>query len=181
MERRSMPIDDRNKGATNRMRQIIKLRLAVGLLGEKEHEIWWGSMWLTNNASAFLAPVYGDRLAPARYQGVVEAARRVHDDRVGVGQAFHLFRLPEGLERTLHEAVIMDSACGLLAENTSAETAMDILADFSPKSPDANPGPVWAGNPKDIQGGGWIPVLAGHYRAAFSSSIQTFPYFSERQ
>lgn len=175
-----MPINDRNKGATDRMKHIIRLRLAVGLLGEKEHENWWGSMWLTENASAFLIPIYGDRLAPARYQGVVEAARRVHDDRVGVGQAFHLFRLPEGLERALHEAVVMGNASELFAENTSAETARDILADLSPDTPGANPGPVWAGNPQDIQEDGWISVIAGHYRAAFSSSTQTFPYFSER-
>lgn len=176
-----MPVDNRNKAATDRIGPIVRLRLAVGLLGEKEHGNWWGSMWLTQNASAFLSPVYGDRLAPARYHGVVESARRIHDDRIGVGQAFHLFRLPEGLERALHEAVVMERAGASLAENTSAGSAAEVLADFSPTALETNPGPVWAGNPQDLEGDMWISILAGHYRSAFSSSTQTFPYFSERQ
>jgi len=175
-----MQADDISNAVTDKTSDIIKLRAAVGLLGEKDHGNWWTSMWFTQNASAFLTPVYGDRLAPARYQGVVEAARRVHDDRVGVGQAFHLFRLPEGLERTLHETVLMGSDCELLTGGSSAESAQEVLIELSAETKMANPGPVRVGSPKDLQGHTWISILADHYQAAFASSIQTFPYFSER-
>lgn len=75
---------------------IINLRFAVGFFGEKEQHNWWPSLWLTKNASAFLSPIYGERLDTARYHGVVEAARRIHDERIGVGRAFHLFRSAYG-------------------------------------------------------------------------------------
>ena len=36
-----------------------------------------------------------------RQPGVLEAARRVHDEHIGVGRAFHPFRLPEIMEQRL--------------------------------------------------------------------------------
>ncbi len=161
--------------------EIVKLRLVVGFLGERENAAWWPSMWLTSNASAFLTPVYGNRLSPARYHGVVEAARRVHDERIGIGQAFHLFRLPEGLERRLHEAVVAERACNSLADIAATDSAQNALSAFSQETQKTNPGPVRIGSPHDLRGRKWIPALAAQYRAAFASSIQTFPYFAERQ
>ena len=171
--------DDEKENA-ERIGDIIMLRISVGLLGENGHGNWWESMWFSQNASTFLSPVYGDRIAPVRYQGVVEAARRVHDDRVGVGQAYHLFRLPEGLEHALHEAIIVGNDEEFFAGVASAELAKEALSKLSSGTKEPIPGPVWAGRPQDLVGDKWIPLLAENYQAAFSSSIQTFPYFSER-
>jgi len=160
---------------------IIKLRFAVGFFGENEQHNWCPSLWMTKNASAFLSPIYGDRLDTARYHGVVEAARRVHDERIGVGRAFHLFRLPEGLERRLHEIVARDGACKELSDLTEASTAEGALAQLAPDAKDASPGPVRAGDISDLNGREWIGSLAAYYRAAFKESQETFPYFSELQ
>lgn len=161
---------------------IVRLRLAVGFFGEKEQNNWWSSLWLTANTPAFLSPIYGDRLNTARYHGIVEAARRVHDERIGVGRAFHLFRLPEVLERRLHEAVARDNACQELPDLTAASTAKNSLEELASDSKEeVCSGPVRAGDISDLQGPKWIGKLAGHYQAAFQATQETFPYFSERQ
>ena len=67
---------------------VIVLRLAVGLLGEREQAGWWTSAFTSPASSAFLGPVFGAKVLQARYQGLLEAARRVHDERIGVGRAF---------------------------------------------------------------------------------------------
>ena len=85
--------------------RLVSLRLAVGLLGERDNAGWWTSGFFTPTSTAFLAPVFGVNTFQARYQGVLEAAKRSHDERIGVGHVFHLFRLPESLEQRLFEAV----------------------------------------------------------------------------
>jgi Natural resistance-associated macrophage protein len=85
--------------------QIVSLRLAVGLLGERDAAGWWASSFMSPTSTAFLTPVFGSGLLQARYQGVLEAARRLHDGRIGVGRAFRPFRLSEVMEQRLFEAV----------------------------------------------------------------------------
>ena len=69
--------------------RIAALRLAVGLLGERDAAGWWTSAFLSPTSTSFLAPVFGGNTFQARYQGVLEAAKRVHDERIGVGHVFH--------------------------------------------------------------------------------------------
>lgn len=159
--------------------EIVKLRLAVGLLGEKDHGNWWSSLWATPNATAFLAPIYGARTNTSKYHGLVEAARRVHDNRIGVGRAFHLFRLPEALERRIHDAVVKDN----LANSSSVrietkEGAETVLCEFAGQV-EASTGPIRLGNVNDLQGRNWLQPLAGQYLGAFRSNQQTFPYYTE--
>ncbi len=156
---------------------ILRLRMAVGLLGEKDHGNWWPSLWFTPNAVAFLTPIYGARTDATRYQGVVEAARVVHDNRIGVGQAFHLFRLPEALERRLHDAVVRDDACSKIGSIPSKSEAEEMLSEIS-QPVEANEGPIRVGSATDLESSAWIKVLAGHYLSAFRSSQQVFPYFT---
>lgn len=151
--------------------------MAVGLLGEKDHGNWWPSLWFTTNAMAFLSPVYGVRTDAARYQGVVEAARVVHDSRIGVGQAFHLFRLPETLERRLNDTVLRDDATSRAGGIPNKADAEGLLSEVA-EAVDASAGPIRVGGAKELDTSSWIKVLAGHYLSAFRSSHQTFPYFT---
>ena len=158
--------------------KIIKLRTAVGLLGDNDHEGWWTSLWFTSNATTYLSPIYGERTDAARYQGLVETARLVHDNRIGIGRASHLFRLPEALERRLHDAVIKEnaiSAAGGIPGKADAEALLEKIAEPI----DAKIGPIRVGSAADFEGSAWTKVIAGHYLAAFKNSQQTFPYFAE--
>jgi hypothetical protein len=80
---------------------LIRLRLAVGSLGEQVKPAWWQSSFLGPNAAPFLDPIFGPKRLGAQYRGVTEAARLVHDDRIGIGRVVHLFRLSELMEQLL--------------------------------------------------------------------------------
>jgi hypothetical protein len=66
---------------------ILSLRLAVGLLGERDGANWWRSGFMSLTSAAFLTPAFGSNVIQAKYQGVLESARRVHDEHIGVGRA----------------------------------------------------------------------------------------------
>jgi hypothetical protein len=160
------------------LHDVVQLRLAIGLLGEKDHANWWPSLWFSSNAEAFLSPIYGDRTHVARYHGSVEAARRVHDSRIGVGRVFHLYSLPESLERQLHDAVTAQDGAGNLVSIPTKEAAEALLAEIGSKIV-ASAGPIRVGSVADLEDRTWLKTVAGHYLAAFRSSQQTFPYFAE--
>jgi hypothetical protein len=170
--------ENKSFGDKEELHEIVQLRLAIGLLGEKDHANWWPSLWFTSNATAFLSPIYGDLTDIARYHGVVEAARRVHDSRIGVGRVFHLFRLPETLERRLHEAVTLQGTLGNTASILTKEDAEALLIEIE-NNIEVSAGPIRVGSARDLEGRTWLKTVAGHYLAAFRSSQQTFPYFAE--
>lgn len=162
---------------SDELKTIIQLRIAIGILGEKDHGNWWPSLWFTPNAVAFLSPIYGERTDAARYQGLVETARLVHDSRIGVGRAFHLFRLPETLERRLHDAVVSENAMSEAASVAKKDDAEALLMEIA-EPVSASPGPIRVGSAADLETNDWTKILAGHYLAAFRNSEQTFPYFA---
>lgn len=157
---------------------IVKVRLAVGYLGERDQGAWWPSTWLSPTAPSFLSPIYGDKLAIAQYGGIVETARRVHDERIGIGRVFHLFRLSEALERRLHETVASENESNALPGFVAADDAEALLAQLAAPAAKIDAGPIRVGDIKDLDRWDWISELAGRYQAAFEKSEQTFPYFS---
>jgi hypothetical protein len=156
-------------------RDICRLRILVGYLGERHQSNWWPSSFLDRTSEAFLAPVFGQAVGNARVVGVTEAARRVHDEAIGVGRAFHLFRLPETLEQELHRTLTA-SKDPVVAE--SVEAALEELTSLSSGEVAAKPGPVHIGPLNMLADVRWVPSVAGHYRAAFTAGVPCFPYFA---
>ena len=157
--------------------RIAALRLAVGLLGERDGAGWWTSAFLSPTSTSFLVPVFAGNTFQARYQGVVEAAKRVHDERIGVGHVFHLFRLPESMEQRLFES-IQSGSSDLAEAATSPKSAKTTLQSSVLKSVTAKSGPALVGLSKSIETAGWIPEAASLYSAAFGAGTQCFPYFT---
>ena len=87
---------------TNLLETITKLRLYIGYLGEKDQFGWWVSSFFAPSSNAFFEPLFGRTQYLAQCNGVTRAAALVHDERIGVGHVYHLFRLPEDLEQGLH-------------------------------------------------------------------------------
>src|SRR6266498_2626769 len=81
------------------------MRAVVGFLGEREQYAWWQSSFFSAQNRAFLAPVFGRTQLLAQAMGVTRAASLVHDERIGVGRVFHLFRLPEDVEERVHQTI----------------------------------------------------------------------------
>ena len=161
---------------------IVRLRLAAGFLGEKDQSAWWSSDFLGRNAGAFMTPIFSNKTRLAQYHGVTEAACRVHDDHIGVGRAFHLFRLPERLEQRLFDHLLHYAEPADFDQcYASTESAEQILAALAAGTAQVDVGPMRVGTTDMFDGSEWVLVLAAHYQAAFKAGIQCYPYFTERQ
>ena len=158
---------------------IAELRILIGYLGEKGQGNWWSSEFFSTTAAAFLAPIFNRSLFLAQYQGVIAAAAKVHDEAIGVGRIYHLFRLPIGLEQAsadaLNDAAFVQTVQARLANR---ELALARLAELAGKAESASPGPVSLGQmSQDLNAE--LQRAAGFYCAALTSGIQTFPYVRE--
>jgi hypothetical protein len=145
-------------------------------MGEREQFRWWPSSFLSGTSDAFMAPVFAGTVEMARMVGVSEAARRLHDEAIGVGRASHLFRLPQTLEQDLHRTL---SVFPPGTELVPAAAALEHLEALSAGEVAPKPGPLHVGSLARLMGGeDWIPVVASHHLAAFRGGIQSFPYFA---
>jgi len=84
---------------------LATLRATIGYLGEREQFAWWQSSFFDQGSSAFLTPVFARTHVLAQVAGVTRAAALVHDKWIGVGDAYHLFRMPEDVEQAIHRAL----------------------------------------------------------------------------
>lgn len=158
---------------------IAELRVLIGYLGEKDQANWWGCEFFSATATAFLAPIFNRSLFLAQYQGATAAAAKVHDNAIGVGRIYHLFRLPIGLEQAsadaLNDATFVQAVQARLANR---ELALARLTELAEKAVSTSPGPVSLGQmSQDLKAE--LQRAAGFYCAAFTSGIQTFPYVRE--
>lgn len=158
---------------------IAELRVLVGYLGERGQANWWGCEFFSSTAAAFLAPIFNRSLFLAQYQGATAAAAKTHDEIIGVGRIYHLFRLPIGLEQASADA-LSDADFVQLLQNKlgNRELALARLAEMAGKTESASPGPVSLGKMSqdfntDLQ------RAAGVYCSAFTAGIQAFPYVRE--
>lgn len=157
------------------------LRCAVGYLGERDQFGWWPSAFFSASARAFLAPVFARTQTLAQASGVSLAAARVHDDRIGVGQVYHLFRLPEDLEQGIHRALHEPDISAQIALLTaSREAALGHLAAVAGASIDLAGaiGPIMAGNIGDLRRRNRLDLLAAHYLHGFRSGVQVYPFLA---
>lgn len=160
-------------------RTIAELRVLMGYLGEKGQANWWGSEFFSTTAAAFLAPIFNRSLFLAQYQGSTAAAAKVHDEAIGVGRIYHLFRLPIGLEQASADA-LNDAAFAQTVQNRLAnrELALARLAELAGKAESASPGPVSVGQmSQDLKAE--LQRTAGFYYSALTTGIQTLPYIRE--
>lgn len=110
------------------LEHLATLRAVVGFLGERDQPGWWPSSFFGAGSSAFVTPVFPRTHFLAQCLGVTGAALKVHDERIGVGRVFHLFRLPEDLEQGIHRVLHDDSCVAAIREKlVDREAAMRFL------------------------------------------------------
>jgi hypothetical protein len=157
---------------------LLQMRLLVGFLGERTQFAWWPTAFYEPSSRLFLEPVFLKTSRLAQYHGVLEAARRLHDEHLSVG-SYHLFRLPEEAEQDLH-ALIQSSAAEELASQTlrSKEAALDSLKHFAGTSTPSSVGPTAVGNVKELSSANILKLIAGNYLSAFLQNTKTYPYLT---
>jgi len=122
-----------------------------------------------------MEPVFTKTTTMAQYHGVVEAARRLHDEHLNVG-SYHLFRLPEEIEQDLHS--IMQSEIGdkLSSELPSGkDDVLTALKQLSTNIPTIQDGPQSVGSIAELDLNK-LKTIAGLYVSAFSSGKKAYPY-----
>lgn len=154
--------------------QILRLRLLVAFLGERAQFGWWPTEFYGPSARLFLEPIFAKAGHLAQYHGVIEAARRHHNEALSVS-AFHLFHLPEEVEQDLHKLLQDDaSPSGEYARYESAQSALEALLDLSDGRMRAAVGPAAIGQVSDLEK--HLGDIAAIYASAFGSGTQATPY-----
>ena len=158
--------------------RYLRLRLLVGFLGERSQFAWWPTSFFGNSSGMFLEPVFPKTAGLAQYHGVTEAARRLHDEHIGVGSVFHLFRLPEEAEQGLHSAMVAGlGQPGLFAGLEDKDAALQGIAGVAGDLRTVPEGPTSVGVVKDLFTAPALEKLAECYLSAFRGGVRTYPYF----
>jgi hypothetical protein len=161
------------------VQSLLRLRIAVGVLGEKSQQGWWPTSFFDSTSRVFLDPVFVRTALGAQYNGVTEAARRIHDTRLGVG-SFHLFRMPEEVEQDLHAQVMEWARSGRGELPLDAPEATLAIEQFAAGEGTSSPGPRLLGLSSDLDKLALWQQAAAVYRDAFSTGFQSFPYFARK-
>lgn len=153
-----------------------ELRILIGYLGEKSQCDWWGSNFLGPLSKSYLNHPYPRTSFLAQYHGVCEAALLVHDEYIGVGKNYHLYRLPDSLEREIAKVV---QELDMSDKLKSTDDALHALEKLASGLVDKNEGPVNVGTFSDASLETILKVAASHYLQAFKGSYKSFPYMRE--
>ena len=161
------------------LEKLATLRIVVGYLGEKDQFGWWSSAFFSKGSEAFLSPVFSRTQLLAQCTGVSQAATIVHDERIGIGDVYHLFRLPEELAQGIHQTLQnpdLPAKVSSLIGNQDAAIEYLRQNDEIPSGDEV--GPVRIGDRGALFGlDQWGPVK-GYYAKGFTLGQQIFPHFS---
>jgi hypothetical protein len=154
------------------IKTLAKLRVCVAYLGEKEQSNWWSSSFLSPSGKAFLTPAFPKTCLLAQVCGATEAAKLVHDEYIGIGEVFHLFRLPENLEHELTEFYSRHSQ--ELQSTNTVEDAKVILEELAVNGSTTGIGPLLID--VDIEQQCWVNEVAAAYLDGFTKGHVVYPY-----
>jgi len=158
--------------------QLIQLRALVGFLGEKDQCRWWDTSFLGPTGQKYLSINFPRSAVAAGVNAVTEAARRLHDSRIGKGGVYHLFRMPAATEEKLHRQLLEAPPESILPCFTDKENSLQKLKVLFESGVSAPEGPVQVGTEKRILSSFAVEEIAKHYHDAFATGKQTFPYFT---
>ena len=158
--------------------RIINLRYLVGFLGERTQCNWWSTSFYEASSIRFLEPVFSRTAPLAKYYGALEAARRLHDENLSVG-SFHLFRLPEEIEKDLHE-MLQSRLFELFDPDLIVDwmIALNAVSKDSIGVADEAVGPVLVGKVEEFRTPEILDKISQVYRMALSSNTPAFPYLA---
>jgi predicted Zn finger-like uncharacterized protein len=162
-----LPIDD-----------LITLRTIVGYLGENSQFGWWDTNFLSQTGLQFLAINFPRSAFSAGCNSVTEAAKRLHDERIGKRGVYHLFRFPTYSEESVHKHLIGIDSEEFIPFINDKEAALSKLSGFVSNHENSSEGPVQIGTIKNIFSQKSIETLAMHYYDAFLNGKKCFPYFT---
>lgn len=154
--------------------QVIKLRTAVGLVGEEVNPSWWKSQAMNANGVSFLEHIFPRTAHSAAVQLTWRAAQREHDRRIGAIGAYHLYRLPPAVEDVISDRFLDNRPNDIPDRDAAIEFLKTLAGEQGAESP-ASSGPVSCG--KFAATDRALALMAMHYLAGANNSRPVFPYF----
>lgn len=156
---------------------LLRLRIAVAYLGEKEQFAWWTTQFLSTAGLRFLRLIYPRSAFAAGVNATTEAAKVFHDRRIGKGGVSHLFRLPYVVEQRMSASLLSceDSVAPIVS---SRQVAIELLNSLKNGPTKLAEGPVRIGSAKTLTSKEVVSDLAAFYCGAFEGGKQTLPYFT---
>ena len=97
------------------LKELLTIRVLVAFLGEKDQFGWWRARFLGAMGDRFLAFTFPRSVFVAGVTAASEAGKAFHDQRIGKGSVFHLFRLPQTIERRMHHILLSSKTDSLRA------------------------------------------------------------------
>jgi hypothetical protein len=159
---------------------LCAIRLVVGYLGERDQFGWWQSSFFAQGSDAFLSPLFTKTQLMAQCNGVTRAAALIHDERIGVGNVYHLFRLPEDMEQSIHQRLHQQELMKSYSSHlVNKNTALDFLRKEAQLSKPKNMGPILVGSIKKLRNEPTWQIVIGLYLHGFENGQQIFPYFTD--
>lgn len=158
---------------------LVTLRLLAGFLGEKPQYGWWDTNFLGDIGLKFLQIIFPRTAFSAGMNSMAEAAKRLHDNRIGRGGVYHLFRLPDFIEQRIYKRLLDLDPATLLPCIESKDRALEKLDTMADGSFGEGEGPVQLGTARDLWQLSSLKMLARNYAYAFTNGKQLFPYFLE--
>lgn len=159
---------------------FLLLRFLVGFLGEKGQGGWWDTGFLSSTGLRYSQVNFPRSALAAAGTSVTEAAKRLHDSRIGKGGVFHLFRLPPAIEEAVHREMMQMDVEAVKAQIANRDSALHGLRELASETINAPEGPVQVGSVKTILRAGSVEEIAKHYLDAFLNAKMTFPYFMDK-
>jgi hypothetical protein len=158
------------------IKSIVSLRVYVSFLGEKEQFNWWPSSFLSQSGETFITPVFPKTSTLARVNGASLAAQILHDEYIGIGDVFHLFRLPENIEHDISQFLVKDVS--ILEFIKSKDIAQNELQELSAGEITQGIGPLLLED--DITHQAMTGRMASAYMQGFSAGEQVYPYYRSK-
>jgi hypothetical protein len=152
--------------------KLAKLRTYVAFLGEKDQQNWWPSSFLSRSGAAFLNPVFPKTSLLARVTGASNAAQVAHDEHIGVGDVFHLFRLPENMEHDIFQVLTNELSILEIGSEDDAYTSLQGLTNGDTTQ---GIGPLLLNQSEIDQA--TISHMAAAYLAGFKNNQTVYPYY----
>ena len=163
------------------IKNLAVYRIVIGYLGEREQFGWWQSSFFIHGSSAFLSPVFSRTQLLAQCNGVARAAALIHDERIGIGNVYHLFRLPEELEQGIHQA-LYEIQLGEKIQKTISNkvSALGFLRKNLIPQDKPGIGPTRVGDVHALRDHETWKVVAGLYFVSFEKQKEILPYFTNQ-
>ena len=163
----------------NPLDTFIQLRVLVAALGEKPIAGWWESAFLDHTGMRYLSFAFPRTPMLSAIQGATEAARRVHDERIGKRGAAHLFRLPYEAELVVFERLRENERqqeTRVITVPAGKDDALSKLRELVTKPEKNHEGPVFIGTGNPIADIAITQRMAALYLEAFEGDKRVFPF-----